>query len=166
MSRSPSSLADDVIDANPPALAQMLNVFDEVNGPVPLVERVPASDISSYGVIDAEPIRPGVYRVKDLVEKPHANQAPSDLAIIGRTSSRPTSSARSRRPPRIASERSADQRPEAPVEIPPDVRVRGARRPARYRQQTRVLEGRPLLRPPAPRSGRPLREYLKTVTPQ
>jgi UTP--glucose-1-phosphate uridylyltransferase len=77
-------LADDVIDADPPALAQMLKVFDEVNGPVVLVERVPASDISSYGVIDAELIRPGVYRIKDLVEKPAADQAPSDLAIIGR----------------------------------------------------------------------------------
>jgi UTP--glucose-1-phosphate uridylyltransferase len=77
-------LADDVIDADPPALAQMLNVFDEVGGPVLLVERVPASDISSYGVIDAEQVRPGVYRIKDLVEKPPADQAPSDLAIIGR----------------------------------------------------------------------------------
>jgi UTP--glucose-1-phosphate uridylyltransferase len=77
-------LADDVIDASPPALAQMLKVFDDVDGPVLLVERVPKSDISSYGVIDAEAIRPGVYRIKDLVEKPPADQAPSDLAIIGR----------------------------------------------------------------------------------
>jgi len=77
-------LADDVIDATPPALAQMLKVFDEVQGPVLLVERVPKADIPSYGVIDAEPIRPGVYRIKDLVEKPPIEQAPSDLAIIGR----------------------------------------------------------------------------------
>jgi UTP--glucose-1-phosphate uridylyltransferase len=77
-------LADDVIDATPPALAQMLQVFDEVGGPVLLVERVPRTDIPSYGIIDAEVIRPGVYRIKDLVEKPSADQAPSDLAIIGR----------------------------------------------------------------------------------
>jgi UTP--glucose-1-phosphate uridylyltransferase len=77
-------LADDVIDAAPPALAQMLEVFDEVGGPVLLVERVPKADIPSYGVIDAEPIRPGVYRIKDLVEKPPLEKAPSDLAIIGR----------------------------------------------------------------------------------
>jgi UTP--glucose-1-phosphate uridylyltransferase len=77
-------LADDVIDAEPPALAQMLRVFEELDGPVLLVERVPRSEISSYGIIDAEPIRPGVYRIKDLVEKPPADQAPSDLAIIGR----------------------------------------------------------------------------------
>jgi UTP--glucose-1-phosphate uridylyltransferase len=77
-------LADDVIDATPPALAQMLQVFDEVGGPVLLVERVPREDIPNYGIIDAEVIRPGVYRIKDLVEKPSADQAPSDLAIIGR----------------------------------------------------------------------------------
>jgi UTP--glucose-1-phosphate uridylyltransferase len=77
-------LADDVVDANPPALAQMLKVFDEVQGPLLMVERVPASDISSYGVIDATEIRPGVYEIKDLVEKPPADKAPSDLAIIGR----------------------------------------------------------------------------------
>jgi UTP--glucose-1-phosphate uridylyltransferase len=77
-------LADDVIDAEPPALAQMLKVFDEVGGPVLLVERVPKSEIPSYGIIDAEPMHPGVYRIKDLVEKPTVDQAPSDLAIIGR----------------------------------------------------------------------------------
>ena len=62
----------------------MLSVFDEVGGPVLLVERVPRSEISSYGVIDAEQIRPGVYRIRDMVEKPQPDQAPSDLAIIGR----------------------------------------------------------------------------------
>jgi UTP--glucose-1-phosphate uridylyltransferase len=77
-------LADDVIDAEPPALAQMLQVFDEVEGPVLLVERVPKADIPSYGIIDATPIRDGVYRINDLMEKPPIDMAPSDLAIIGR----------------------------------------------------------------------------------
>jgi UTP--glucose-1-phosphate uridylyltransferase len=77
-------LADDVIDANPPALAQMIEVFDEVEGPVILVERVPIEDTSSYGIIKAEVVRPGVYRILDLVEKPTPTEAPSDLAIIGR----------------------------------------------------------------------------------
>ena len=45
---------------------------------------MPREDIPNYGIIDAEVIRPGVYRIKDLVEKPSADQAPSDLAIIGR----------------------------------------------------------------------------------
>ncbi len=77
-------LGDDVIDANPPALRQMIDVFEEVDGPVLAVERVPREDVSKYGIIDAEEIRPGVYRIKDLVEKPPRDEAPSDLAIIGR----------------------------------------------------------------------------------
>ncbi len=77
-------LADDVIDATPPALRQMIDVFDEVKDPVILVERVPPEDVSAYGVIAYETVRPGVYRVTDLVEKPPRDQAPSDLAIIGR----------------------------------------------------------------------------------
>ncbi len=77
-------LGDDVIDANPPALRQMIDVFEEVDGPVLAVERVPREDVNKYGIIDAEEIRPGVYRIKDLVEKPPRDEAPSDLAIIGR----------------------------------------------------------------------------------
>jgi UTP--glucose-1-phosphate uridylyltransferase len=77
-------LGDDVIDARPPALRQMIDVFDEVNGPVLAIERVPKSDVSSYGIIDGEEIKPGVYRIRDLVEKPPVSEAPSDLAIIGR----------------------------------------------------------------------------------
>ncbi len=77
-------LGDDVIDATPPALRQMIDVFEEVDGPVLAVERVPRDQISSYGVIAADAIRPGVYRIRDLVEKPAQDEAPSDLAIIGR----------------------------------------------------------------------------------
>lgn len=77
-------LADDVIDAAPSALAQMVAIFNEVQGPVLLVERVPKAQISGYGVIAYEPVRDGVYRITDLVEKPSAAEAPSDLAIIGR----------------------------------------------------------------------------------
>jgi UTP--glucose-1-phosphate uridylyltransferase len=77
-------LGDDVIDADPPAMRQMMNVFDEVKGPVLAIERVPKDDVSSYGIIDAEEIRDGVYRIRDMVEKPPRDEAPSDLAIIGR----------------------------------------------------------------------------------
>ena len=80
-------LSDDVIDATPPALKQMIDVFNVVQGPVLCVERVPREDISSYGVIAYEPdltLPNGVYRVTDLVEKPPIEHAPSDLAIIGR----------------------------------------------------------------------------------
>jgi UTP--glucose-1-phosphate uridylyltransferase len=77
-------LGDDVIDADPPALRQMIDVYERVNGPVLLVERVPREEVSSYGVIAYEPMQDGVYRVTDLVEKPPRAEAPSDLAIIGR----------------------------------------------------------------------------------
>jgi UTP--glucose-1-phosphate uridylyltransferase len=77
-------LGDDVIDAKPPALRQMIDVFQDVQGPVLAIERVPREDVSSYGIIDAEEIRPGVYRIRDMVEKPPRGEAPSDLAIIGR----------------------------------------------------------------------------------
>jgi UTP--glucose-1-phosphate uridylyltransferase len=77
-------LGDDVIDARPPALAQMIDVFTEFQGPVLCVERVPKQDVSSYGIIDADEIRPGVYQIRDMVEKPPQEEAPSDLAIIGR----------------------------------------------------------------------------------
>jgi UTP--glucose-1-phosphate uridylyltransferase len=80
-------LGDDVIDAEPPALRQMIDVFEQVNGPVLAVERVPRDQISSYGVIavdESATLPRGVYRVRDLVEKPPKEEAPSDLAIIGR----------------------------------------------------------------------------------
>ena len=80
-------LGDDVIDANPPALKQMINVYERVQGPVLAVERVAAEDVSSYGIVaidESESLGRGVYRVKDLVEKPRGEDAPSNLAIIGR----------------------------------------------------------------------------------
>lgn len=77
-------LSDDVIDADPPALARMLAVFAQVDGPVLLVERVPREAVGRYGVVAAEALGGGVHRVTDLVEKPAPADAPSDLAIIGR----------------------------------------------------------------------------------
>jgi UTP--glucose-1-phosphate uridylyltransferase len=79
-------LGDDIIDSPVPCMKQMVDVFQRYEGPVIAVQQVPKSEISAYGVIDAEPV-PGddrVYRIRDLVEKPPANRAPSDLAIIGR----------------------------------------------------------------------------------
>ena len=66
----------------------MIDVFERVGGPVLAVERVPRDEISSYGV-DRDRRRrvdlgEGIYQVRDLVEKPPREEAPSDLAIIGR----------------------------------------------------------------------------------
>jgi UTP--glucose-1-phosphate uridylyltransferase len=79
-------LGDDVIDATPPALRQMMDVYERLDGPVLAVERVPEADVSSYGIVDVDgdEVAPGVHRVRDLVEKPPREEAPSNLAIIGR----------------------------------------------------------------------------------
>ncbi len=80
-------LGDDVIDANPPALRQMIDVYERLDGPVLAVERVRAEDVSSYGVVavdETASLGRGVHRITDLVEKPRVEDAPSNLAIIGR----------------------------------------------------------------------------------
>ena len=77
-------LADDVIDAEPAGLKQMVDVFEKVQGPVLAVERVGWDRVSSYGIVDIESESDGIFKVRDLVEKPARADAPSDLAIIGR----------------------------------------------------------------------------------
>jgi UTP--glucose-1-phosphate uridylyltransferase len=79
-------LGDDIIDSAVPCMKQMVDVFQRYEGPVIAVQQVPKSEISAYGVIDAERVAEDdrVYRIRDLVEKPPASKAPSDLAIIGR----------------------------------------------------------------------------------
>jgi UTP--glucose-1-phosphate uridylyltransferase len=75
---------DDVIIAEVPVARQMLDVFDEYGAPILAVERVSAADIESYGIVDPEPVKDRLVRVRGLVEKPAAGEAPSDLGIVGR----------------------------------------------------------------------------------
>ena len=82
-------LSDDVIDAEVPALRQLLDVYEFYGAPVLALMEVPKENISAYGVVDAEPVghnggRDRLYRIRNLVEKPKAQDAPSNLAIIGR----------------------------------------------------------------------------------
>jgi UTP--glucose-1-phosphate uridylyltransferase len=77
-------LGDDIIDAKTPALKQMMNVFQRYPATILAIQKVPKSQTQNYGIIDAKNIEDGVYLVKDLVEKPAPDEAPSDLAIIGR----------------------------------------------------------------------------------
>lgn len=77
-------LADDIVDAEKPALKQMAEVFEKYQAPVIATMQVEGPAISRFGVIDAEEIEPNVFRIKDMVEKPKFADAPSDLAIIGR----------------------------------------------------------------------------------
>jgi UTP--glucose-1-phosphate uridylyltransferase len=78
-------LGDDIVATETaPCMAQLLDVFERHGGPVIAVERVPPERIHQYGVIAGQPVGQNVYEITDLVEKPRAAQAPSDLAIIGR----------------------------------------------------------------------------------
>ncbi len=78
-------LGDDVIGAAPaPCMRQLLDVFERYGGPVLAVERVPRERLGQYGVIAPRSVGANVYEILDLVEKPRAQDAPSDLAIIGR----------------------------------------------------------------------------------
>jgi len=79
-------LGDDIIDAAVPCMRQMVEVFERHEGPVVAVHQVPRDEISAYGVIagQAEPTNDRLFRVTDMVEKPRKEEAPSDLAIIGR----------------------------------------------------------------------------------
>ncbi|MEO8041389.1 MAG: UTP--glucose-1-phosphate uridylyltransferase GalU [Acidobacteriota bacterium] len=77
-------LADDVIDAETPALKQMIDVFEKYDAPVIATMQVDGEAISRFGVIDAEEIEPNVFKIRDMVEKPPFAEAPSNLAIIGR----------------------------------------------------------------------------------
>jgi UTP--glucose-1-phosphate uridylyltransferase len=73
-----------VLDAEPAGLKQMVEVFDRVQGPVLAVERVPWDRVSSYGIVEIESEKDGVYTIRDLVEKPKREDAKSNLAVIGR----------------------------------------------------------------------------------
>ncbi len=75
---------DDVIVSDRPVAGQMMSVFEEFGGPVLGVQRVPKEEISQYGIVEGEPVREGVWRVRSLVEKPDPDEAPSDLGIVGR----------------------------------------------------------------------------------
>ncbi len=77
-------LGDDIIDSGKPCLRQLLDTFDTYQGAVLALERVPMENISSYGCVRANPLTERVCQVLDMVEKPRQEEAPSDMAIIGR----------------------------------------------------------------------------------
>jgi UTP--glucose-1-phosphate uridylyltransferase len=77
-------LPDDIVDNTPGVLSQMLNVREEHGGGVVSVEPVPWEMVRNYGVVDAAQVSGRVHRIKSLVEKPAREDAPSNLAIVGR----------------------------------------------------------------------------------
>ncbi len=72
-----------------PCLRQLLDVYEFYSSPVVALMEVPKENISAYGVVDAEPVSHAggqnrLFRIRNMVEKPKAEDAPSNLAIIGR----------------------------------------------------------------------------------
>lgn len=82
-------LADDLIDSDIPCVRQLLDVYEEKNESVLALMRVPAGEVRRYGVIKGQSLSDRLYEVEDMVEKPKPEQAPSQMAIIGRYILRP-----------------------------------------------------------------------------
>ena len=77
-------LPDDVIESDVPCLKQMVEAYNEVHGAVVAAMEVPADEISKYGVLDIAEDSGALVRMRGMVEKPKAAEAPSNLAVIGR----------------------------------------------------------------------------------
>lgn len=77
-------LPDDIFDAEVPATKQLIEIYQAHGTGVVSLLDVPRDNVHMYGVIDGEKVADGLYRIRDMVEKPAANAAPSTLAISGR----------------------------------------------------------------------------------
>ncbi|VAX31770.1 UTP--glucose-1-phosphate uridylyltransferase [hydrothermal vent metagenome] len=77
-------LSDDIIDPQEPLLKTMINLYEELDCPIVALEEVPREDIHRYGVIEGTVEGKDLYRITNFVEKPRPEEAPSNLAIIGR----------------------------------------------------------------------------------
>lgn len=77
-------LGDDIVKADIPALKQIIEIAEETHSSVLGIQEVAQNDVSKYGIVDPLEFADNVYRVKDLIEKPSVEEAPSRLAILGR----------------------------------------------------------------------------------
>ena len=77
-------LPDDIIDGDPPAIRQLIDVQEKYEGEVVAVMSVPHAHVDRYGIVEGTPVAAGVQRLQRLIEKPPASEAPSNLAIVGR----------------------------------------------------------------------------------
>jgi len=77
-------LADDLCDAPQGVLSQMVDLYKKYQCSIVAIEEVPKDETYKYGVIAGNEIEPGIFMIKDMVEKPKPEDAPSNLAIIGR----------------------------------------------------------------------------------
>jgi UTP--glucose-1-phosphate uridylyltransferase len=77
-------LGDTISQAQVPCTKQLMDVYEKYNASAIAIERVPQDKIERYGIIKGQQVENSVYRIEDMVEKPHPSEAPSDLAITGR----------------------------------------------------------------------------------
>ena len=77
-------LGDDIVDNEIPCLKQLINAYDEYKTSILGVQEVAKEDTNKYGILDVKHIEDRVYKVKDMVEKPDVDKAPSNVAILGR----------------------------------------------------------------------------------
>jgi len=77
-------LGDDIIVSERPGIGQLVEVYERFNAPVLGVETVEWEAVEKYGIVAGEEVESGLYKVKDLVEKPKKEEAPSNVAIVGR----------------------------------------------------------------------------------
>ena len=77
-------LGDDIVDSSVPCLKQLLNIHEKLGGSVLGVKKVAKKDVKKYGIIASNPIEDSLYEVTDLVEKPKPEEAPSQMAVMGR----------------------------------------------------------------------------------
>lgn len=77
-------LGDDIVDSETPCLKQLISAYDEYKTSILGVQEVAKEDTDKYGILDCKHIEDRVYKVKDMVEKPAIEEAPSNIAILGR----------------------------------------------------------------------------------
>jgi UTP--glucose-1-phosphate uridylyltransferase len=82
-------LSDDLIDAELPCVQQLVEIFEERKESVLALRRVPRQDVNKYGIVGGKKITERLCEVTEMVEKPHPDEAPSQMAIIGRYILRP-----------------------------------------------------------------------------
>ncbi|CEK31635.1 UTP--glucose-1-phosphate uridylyltransferase [[Clostridium] sordellii] len=77
-------LGDDIVDSEKPCLKQLIGAYDEYNTSILGVQEVAKENTDKYGILDVKHIEDRVYKVNDMVEKPKVEEAPSNIAILGR----------------------------------------------------------------------------------
>lgn len=77
-------LGDDIVDSKTPCLKQLIDCYNEYHTTILGVQEVPDTEVNKYGIIDSKYIEDNVYKIKDMIEKPNLNEAPSNIAVLGR----------------------------------------------------------------------------------